>query len=186
MKTVLWFTAAYTVGLFAYGVAMDSPLTYVYTGITVLVIGFFLAIDRWAEFEVWVWWGISLVGLGNMLGGVLLVDGEPLYISAVFGDVRYDKVFHVLAAMVMFFVAWAAMKKFAGEIQHRGGLLLFTFLVVMGGGAVVEIAELIGGTIGDVNVGDYGNNALDMVANAVGALAGLLIVLWVERSPARN
>jgi len=55
MKSVLWFTAAYTVGLFAYGVAVDSPFTYVYTGINVLVIAVFLAIDRWAEFEVWVW-----------------------------------------------------------------------------------------------------------------------------------
>jgi len=186
MKTVLWFTAAYTVVLFAYGVAIDSPLTYVYTGINVLVIGVFLAIHRWAEFEVWVWWGISLVGLGNMLGGVLLVDGEPLYVAAVVGDVRYDKVFHALAGMVFFFVAWVAMKKFAGDSPHRGGLLMFTFLVVMGGGAVVEIAELIGSSIFGTNVGDYGNNALDLVANAVGALAGLLIVLWVERESVRD
>ena len=184
MKSVLWFTAAYTVGLFAYGVAVDSPLAYVYTGINVLVIAVFLAIDRWAEFEVWVWWGISLVGLGNMLGGVVLVDGEPLYLAVVVGDIRYDKVFHALAGMVFFFVAWEAMKKFAGENPHRGGLLMFTFLVVMGGGAVVEIAELIGSTVFGTNVGDYGNNALDLVANAVGALIGLLVVLWLERDRA--
>jgi hypothetical protein len=186
MKSVLWFTAAYTVGLFVYGVIVDSPLTFVYTGINVLVIGVFLAIDQWAEFDVWVWWGISLVGLGNMLGGVWLVDGEPLYIAAVLGEMRYDKVFHALAGMVFFFVAWDAMKKFAGENPHRGGLLMFTFLVVMGGGAVVEIAELVGSTIFGTNVGDYGNNALDLGANAVGALVGLVVVLWLERDRARD
>jgi hypothetical protein len=53
---------------------------------------------------------------------------------------------------------------------------LLTWLVVMGGGAVVEIAELIGSTIGGVNVGDYANNALDLAANAVGAAAGVAVV----------
>jgi len=121
-----------------------------------------------------------------MLGGVLLVNGEPLYIAAVLGDMRYDKVFHAVAGMVFFFVAWDAMKKFAGENPHRGGLLMFTFLVVMGGGAVVEIAELIGSSVFGTNVGDYGNNALDLVANAVGGLVGLVIVLWLERDRARD
>jgi hypothetical protein len=64
---------------------------------------------------------------------------------------------------------------------HRGGLLLWTWLVVMGGGAVVEIAELIGSALSDVDVGDYGNNALDLVANGLGALVGVGFVLWYER-----
>jgi hypothetical protein len=55
-------------------------------------------------------------------------------------------------------------------------MLVMAFLLVMGGGAVVEIAELIGSALSDVSVGDYGNNALDLVANAIGALAGLTII----------
>jgi len=50
----------------------------------------------------------------------------------------------------------------------------------MGGGAAVEIAELIGSTLSDVSVGDYGNNALDLVANAVGATVGISLVWWYE------
>lgn len=59
--------------------------------------------------------------------------------------------------------------------------LLLTWLVVMGGGAVVEIAELIGSTMSGVSVGDYANNALDLVANATGATVGVGLVLWFER-----
>ena len=83
---------------------------------------------------------------------------------------------HAVAAFVFAFVAWHILKTFAGEGYHRGGMLVMAFLVVMGGGAVVEIAELIGSTMSNVSVGDYGNNALDLVANAIGALLGLIII----------
>jgi hypothetical protein len=180
MRWVLLFTAGYMVGLFIYGHSVDSPLTDVYTGINLLLLVLFAIIYRWARFPTPVLWGIALIGLGNMLGGVLLIDGQPLYMAEFIGPIRYDKFFHATAAMVGAFIAWSAMERWAGEGYHYGGLLFFTFLVTMGGGAVVEIAEFIGSTLGDVNVGDYGNNALDLVANAVGALAGMLVLLGIR------
>lgn len=176
MKAVLRFTALYAAVLFAYGVAVDSPLTYLYTGITALIIATFLVFHHWVRFPLSVWWGISLIGLVNMIGGVGLVDGEPVYIAGFVGPIPFDKFFHMAAAFVLAFVAWHVLKSFAGEGYHRGGMLVMAFLVVMGGGAVVEIAELIGSALSDVSVGDYGNNALDLVANAIGALAGLIII----------
>ena len=180
MRAALLFTAAYTVALFVYGQAVDSPLTNVYTGINLLLLAFFWLIHRWARFPASIWWGIALVGLGNMLGGVLLVDGEPLYMAQILGPLRYDKLFHASAAFVCFFVAWVAVQRWAGEGGNRGGLLFIAVLATMGGGAAVEIAELIGASVSDVNVGDYANNALDLVANTVGALlaAAVVVVSW--------
>jgi hypothetical protein len=116
-----------------------------------------------------------------MLGGVWLVEGQPLYMAEVLGPMRYDKVFHAVASGAMVIVAWEAMKRWTGGVHHLGGMLLLTWLVVMGGGAVVEIAELIGSTMSEVSVGDYANNALDIVANGVGAAAGIAVVWWFER-----
>lgn len=178
MRWVLLFTAGYMVALFIYGLSVDSPLTNIYTGINLLLIGVFALIHRWARFPTPVLWGVSLVGLGNMLGGVLLIDGRSLYMAEVIGPIRYDKFFHATAALVLFFVAWSATERWAGDGYHFGGMVLFTFLVTMGGGAVVEIAELIGSTLSDVSVGDYANNAFDLVANAVGALLGVAILVW--------
>jgi hypothetical protein len=176
MRAALLFIAAYTVALFVYGQAVDSPLTNVYTGITLLLLAFFVIVHRWARFPDGIWWAIALVGLGNMLGGVVLVGGEPLYMAPI-GPVHYDKLFHAAAAFACFFVAWVAIQRWAGEGPHRGGLLFIAVLATMGGGAAVEIAELIGASVGDVNVGDYLNNALDLVANAVGALLAALLVI---------
>jgi hypothetical protein len=180
MRSVLIFTITYTVALFVYGQVVESPLTNLYTGINIGLFMLFALLHGWARWPVHALWAVSLVGLGNMAGGVLLVDGVPLYTAALIGDLRYDKIFHVLAAAALTIVAWEAMKRWAGVGYHRGGLLLYTWLVVMGGGAVVEIAELIGSTMSNVSVGDYGNNALDLVANALGATVGIALVWWYE------
>ncbi|MEA1903037.1 MAG: hypothetical protein U9N56_05860 [Actinomycetota bacterium] len=186
MRTVVVFTIVYTIGLFAYGQAVESALTNLYTGINVGLFILFAILNRWAKWPAHALWAMSLIGLGNMAGGVLLVGGQPLYIAEVLGPIRYDKVFHAVAAAGFVVIAWEAMKKWAGEGYHEGGLMMLTWLVVMGGGAVVEIAELIGSVLSEVSVGDYGNNALDLVANGVGAVVGIALVWWYEQRQKRS
>ncbi|MCI0424368.1 MAG: hypothetical protein L0Z47_00770 [Actinobacteria bacterium] len=181
MIAVLGFTLAYTAALFVYGQAVESPLTTLYTEVNVGLLVLFGVLNNWARWPLRALWAVSLVGLGNMVGGVLLVSDQPLYMTAVAGPVLYDKVFHAVAAAAMTVIAWEAMKRWAGTGGHYGGTLLLTWLVVMGGGAVVEIAEFIGSNLGDVSVGDYTNNALDLVANAIGATVGLALLVWWER-----
>lgn len=175
------FIVGYTIVLFVYGLTVDSPLTSLYTGITVGLLVLFAVIHRWARWPPHALWAASLVGLGNMLGGVVLVGGRPLYMADVLGPIGFDWVFHFFAAAGLTVIAWEAMKRWIGIGYHRGGILLTTWLVVMGGGAVVEIAELIGSQLSDVSVGDYLNNALDLVANALGSAAALPLVLWYDR-----
>jgi hypothetical protein len=182
MGLVVGLTAGYTVVLLVYGLAIGSPLALLYAGINIGLFILFGVLNIWARWPVHALWAVALVGLGNMLGGVLLVDGDALYMAEVLGQVRYDKVFHVVAAGAMVIIAWEAMKQWSGGIHHFAGQLLLTWLVVMGGGAVVEIAELIGSTLSDVSVGDYANNATDLVANGLGAMVGVVVVWWLERA----
>lgn len=183
MRSVIVFTVVYTVALLVYGLSVASPLTMLYTGINIGLFVLFGVLHIWARWPLHALWAVSLVGLGNMLGGVLLIGGEPLYTADLVGTLRYDKVFHAVAGGAMVVIAWEALKRWSGGIHHLGGQLLLTWLVVMGGGAVVEIAELIGSSMSDVSVGDYANNALDLVANATGAAVGIVLVWWMERSP---
>ncbi|HUG08653.1 MAG TPA: hypothetical protein VMP13_07145 [Acidimicrobiia bacterium] len=93
-RTVIVLTVLYTTALFAYGVSIDSPFTNTYTGINFGLFVLFAVLHRWTRWPVHALWAASLVGLGNMLGGVLLVDGKALYMAEVLGPMRYDKVFH--------------------------------------------------------------------------------------------
>ena len=188
MALVISFTAAYTLVLFAFGLAIDSPLTQLYTGINLGLFILFAVLHRWARWSLQALWALSLVGLGNMIGGVFLVEGVPLYTAKFIGPLRYDKFFHAVASGAMVVLAWEAMIRWAGDGFNRTMMLfVMTFLVVMGGGAVVEIAELIGSSVSDVSVGDYANNALDLVANAVGALIVIGVIWKTDRwiSPRR-
>jgi len=184
MRGVVAFTALYTVVLCVCGLSMESELTLLYTGINIGLFILFGVLHVWVRWPVHALWAVSIVGLGNMLGGVLLVEGDALYMAEVLGPIPYDKLFHAVAAAAMVVIAWEAMKRWSDGVHHLGGQLLLTWLVVMGGGAVVEIAELIGATLSDVSVGDYANNALDLVANAVGATVGVAVAWWMERQQA--
>jgi hypothetical protein len=180
MIAVLVFIAAYTVGFTVYGVAIDSPLTFVYLGITLLLVATFGVFHFYTRFPLALLWVMALVGLVNTMGGVILTDGHPLYTGGKVGPVPFDKFFHALAAFALAFIAWHVMERFGGEGCNRVGMVVLNFLVVMGGGAVVEIAELIGTALSNVSVGDYGNNALDLVANALGAALGCT---WIYLQP---
>lgn len=181
MRAVVIFTVVYTVGFWIYGQVVGSPLANLYTGITVGLFVLFAVLNRWARWPLHALWAMSLVGLFNVLGGVLLVEGVPLYTADLIGNLRYDKVFHAAAATAFTIVAWEAMKRWSGEGYQQGPMLMMTWLVVMGGGAVVEIAELIGSLLSNVSVGDYANNALDLVANALGGAVGIAMVWRWER-----
>lgn len=177
MRTVVIFTIFYTVVLVAYGYSVDSPLTNVYLGINLLLFVLFGVLHKWAQWPLHALWTVSLIGLGNILGGVLLIDGRPLYEAEIIGSIKYDKIFHAIGGGGFVVIAWEGLKNVIGVGYHLGGMMITTFLIVLGGGAVVEIAELIGSSMSDVSVGDYGNNALDLVANTVGA-AVVLAFVW--------
>ncbi|HEY7704488.1 MAG TPA: hypothetical protein VID03_06610 [Acidimicrobiia bacterium] len=179
MGALLGFIAIYTIGLFAYGQAVGSPLTNLYTIINVVLFGVFWLLHRSVRFPLPVLWGLALVGLGNMLGGVLLVDGNPLYLTPVLGSMRYDKIFHAAASAIGVWACWVALRSWAGSEPNRSGLMIASLLMVMGAGAFVELAEFAGTAVNpDVNVGDYGNNMLDIVANLVGGLVGLTVIAF--------
>jgi len=112
----------------------------------------------------------------HFCGGLVRLDGQRLYDHYFFG-VRYDKYVHLInAAFVTAFVARV--------YRSRGGALdgfgrFFVLLIVLGLGAIIEIAEyLVMLTIKNNGVGGYDNNMQDLIANLCG---GLLVASTVDR-----
>jgi hypothetical protein len=121
MKAVLAAILVSVAILFVYGLTVGSPATTTYVFITVVLVVVLWLIHRSAAFPLPVLWGLAAVGVGNMLGGVLLIGGAA--------------------------------------------------------GAVVEMVEFAGVNVfPETNVGDYGNNMLDLVANFVGAAAAAFLL----------
>lgn len=167
----------------AYGELVDSPFTWIYVAITVvlaLVIGL---IHRAVRFPPRVLWGLVGAAAGNLAGGILLVSGQPLYVYDLVGGMRYDKPYHFVATGV---AAWAAYEVLAARMPGatRLGVGFLAVMVAAGAGALVEIVEYAGTIVIDnANVGDYDNNMLDLVANLLGAvLAAWITALRIDPS----
>ncbi len=159
-----------------YGVAVDSPFVAYYVPITVVVTGLVVLVHRSVGFSPQVMWGLAGVAVGNLAGGVFLVDGQPLYVLKILGDVRYDKPFHAAATGVAAWASLEAISRWTG--RSKGPSLGFAaLLMAIGVGSLVEIVEYAGSVIfHSTNVGDYGNNMLDLVANLVGAAVAVGVV----------
>lgn len=176
MRVPLTTLAAVTVGFWIYGIATDSPFVWYYVPITAVVTGVLFGLHRSFRFSIGVIWGLVMVGIGNLAGGVLMVGDEPLYQLVVLGDIRYDKPFHALATGV---AGWASYELISawGTRRRSHGQAFGAVLMACGAGSLVEIVEFIGSRIFEsTSVGDYDNNMLDLVANLVGALVAVLVV----------
>lgn len=166
------------VGVAVYGSVTGSPFTWFYVPITAVLAGLLALVDRSARFSTPVLAALVAIALGNLAGGVLLVGGEPLYLLELVGPVRYDKVFHAVATGVAAWACWDALTTWAGTSSSAGGLAAAAFLMACGTGALVEVVEFIGTSVfANTNVGDYGDNMLDLLANAGGA-ALVSLLLW--------
>lgn len=181
MKAVLAVVLASVAVLYLYGRAVDSPATTTYVCITLVLVAVLWWIHRTAAFPIPVLWGLAAVGVGNMLGGVLLINGNTLYLTQIIGPFRYDKIFHTAACGVAAWASWHAVGRWSGDSMGPGPRRLVAILMAAGAGAVVEMVEFTGVNVfPETNVGDYGNNMLDLVANLTGAVA---IAAILGRSP---
>jgi hypothetical protein len=121
--------------------------------------------------------GLVIVGLLNLLGGLVFVDGIRLY-DVYFGIIKLDMIIHAFGAFVgtltLYYVLERGFKKASWRV-----LLLLTGLCVMGIGALFEVLELAGLVfLGNQGVGDYFNNAIDLLTNLIGILAGSVLIIF--------
>ncbi len=177
MRRVLAVLAAAVVGFLIYGISVDSSSVTYYVPITVILAGVIALFHRSTDFSAAVLWGLTGVAIGNIAGGVLLINGAPLYELPVLGSIGYDKVFHSVATGV---VAWASLEALVSWDLRRTPVLAFSAAVTaIGAGALVEVVEYIGSLIiENDSVGGYTNNMQDLIANTAGSVIG---AAWAYR-----
>lgn len=165
-------TAAFT----AYGVVVDSPFVWIYVSITVVLGVAVFGIHRSVSLSPRSLWLLVAIAVGNLAGGILLVDGQPLYVKHLVGDIRYDKPFHTLATGIAAWVAYDVISRWAQGRASRPAVAVATVFVAAGLGAFVEMVEYVGSVvIANANVGDYGDTMLDLVVNAFGAVIAVIV-----------
>jgi len=174
-------------------------LYYIFSGnyeflIYIASIGILIALlmwsDRYVEYSLLGTWGFAIWNLGHMLGGSLMINGKTLYatilipiIDAPYNVLKYDQLMHAFCyfvfAILMYSVVVYLLRSTGGKRQPKNWLLaLIVILAATGIGALNEIIEF-GITIFNPSsgVGDYINNAQDLVFNLIGAIIGAWVAV---------
>ncbi len=161
-----------------------------------ILIWIVLKTDRIFNYPSLAKWGFMVWMLMHMAGGSLYFGGTRLYeliliniIGEPFNILRYDQVVHAFCYFVMGLLAYSVViylakpnPKQKTSKTSNAVIYIVAFLTAIGIGALNEIIEF--STVaffGSTGVGNYYNNALDLVFNAIGAIVALIIAGRIKR-----
>lgn len=159
-----------------------SYLIFLSCVITVIVVS-----HRRVRYSNVVLWGLTTWALLHLMGGGIYVNGQKLYglilIPFTTSVLRYDQVVHTIgfgvATVLLYEVLQGALTR---PTQKWVAISIVTVLAGAGLGAFNEMLEFfITLAVPDSAVGGYLNTSIDLVANFVGALGGLVFIFQRER-----
>lgn len=155
---------------------------------TILIFGLFLFVVSYyhrLKLTETLLLGIAVHWLLHFMGGALRIGATRLYdFWFIPGYLKYDNIVHAFGIVVLTFIAYNLLRPHF-KLKDRVSLLHFSvllFFVVMGIGALSELFEL--GAVLWFNaadtVGDYFNNAFDLLYNAIGAVFACILISRYE------
>jgi hypothetical protein len=170
------FTAAYMAAAAGLSVAGGSWEFAFYIAVMLALIGVVAALHWRVRLSLGVLWCLSVWGLMHMAGGLVPVEGVGVLYSLwlIPGWLRYDQLVHAYGFGVATVVCWEAVRarlRALGDARPTAGVVALCVLGAMGLGALNEVVEFAATEMmRETNVGDYRNNAKDLVFNAIGAV----------------
>lgn len=162
-------------------------LTYTFTiGILIYVL---IKMDKKFYFSQIAKWGFSVWLLLHFLGGSIRIESVKLYDSIlidIVGDplyiFRYDQFMHFFCYLVFAFFIYSIITPYLKNKVNKWTLFLIAVLVGEGVGGINEVIELSTVVfLHSTGVGNYFNNALDLVFNLIGAMVGTWIAIKTDR-----
>lgn len=136
-------------------------------------------------------WGLTVWAILHMAGGGIFIKGVKLYeimllpiVQAPYYIFKYDQFVHMVGFGIATFAMYYLIKPFLKEdLEKWTALSIVIIMAGLGVGALNEIIEFFATVIlPKTGVGGYENTALDLVANFIGAVAAMAIILVRERT----
>ena len=164
---------------------MKKNYEFFYSAVLMLITTIFLIVIyreklRFSEITIA---GLSLVGFLGLVAGYVYINGVRLMdLGLINGIVKYDNVLHFFMVLVVFFGAYDILKPHLDrKLKNNFMFFLILILIANGVGALIEVFEFgIVLVFPGSGVGDYFNNAIDLVCNLLGSIVGCVII-WIKQ-----
>jgi len=135
-------------------------------------------------------WGLSLWGFLHMTGGGIKVGGKIVYelilvdINKSYGIFRYDQFVHIVGFAVATLLMYHLIKPLLKDnIEKWTALSIVIIMAGLGVGALNEIIEFAATVlVPETGVGGYINTSLDLVADLIGAIIAMAIIIRKEKT----
>jgi hypothetical protein len=170
--------------LFLIFAIITKNLEFIYYDILLLfLVSIVYLIHRKIRMHLTVFISLCLVLLLHAAGGVIEIGGIRLY-DFMMGAIKFDNIVHFLSSFVVVFITYNIIYNYIKKDRKQYISHLFFILIFMsvGFGALTEIIELMAVVFFNAaeGVGGYFNNALDLVVNLFGAVAGSVVVIYLH------
>ncbi|MGC9450149.1 MAG: DUF2238 domain-containing protein [Oceanipulchritudo sp.] len=187
-KGLILFTLGYLVVAGFFYVSRGNFEFIAYLGVTLGIGLLILATARKSGLDHLVLWLLSFWGLLHMMGGLVPVGDTVLYGWRIVpildrgGDfyiLKMDQVVHFYGFMAAAVAMHQLIARRSLRGTHPGMLIFFAVAGSLGLSAVNEIIEFLAYVnLEETGVGDLYNMGLDLIFNALGAVAG---AFWQQR-----
>ncbi len=135
-------------------------------------------------------WAFLIWILMHILGGLLIIGDGVLYskmliqiVGEPYNILKFDQIAHVYCYTVVALLLWPVLNHIANPGKGHKTLVFITVLASMGVGGLNEIVEFSATVlVPETNVGSYENNAIDIVANLLGAVLAIPFLKPISRT----
>lgn len=161
-----------------------------YVGVIVFFLLLIVSTNHIINYPQIVLWGLTIWAILHMSGGSLYVGerrlyelmlmqlvGEPYYIF------KYDQFVHIIgfgvATLAMYYLLKPLLK---GDHNKWISLSIIVVMAGLGVGALNEIIEFMATVVmPQTGVGGYINTSLDLVADLIGAMGAIVVIVLKEK-----
>lgn len=179
---MFWFTVGYML-FFTVTAVQNGNYEFLYYSIIMSFILLLVVLyHQHFELPLPVMFGLTATTALHIFGGNVYIEGIRLYDVWLWDSIfRYDNLVHLVSTFVATFLAYNLLYPYLDHKVKQNLWVLSILLVLLasGLGALNEIMEL-GAVIylgAAQQVGDYMNNAFDLVFNLIGAVAACFFIV---------
>ena len=178
-KIVIFFMYFYLIFFAILSFTRDNTEFPYYAVILLICLIILEALHNRLRFPVFVLVIFAIYGLLHFIGGLFTYNGTLIY-ELHFFIFGYDNFIHAMTSFILSFFGYSFLEPSLNNKVKKNrfyfGFLIF--IVAFGLASLGEIVELIGVVFLNAStVGDYLNNAVDILFNGIGALVGALILV---------
>ncbi len=158
----------------------------IYVGVIIFFLFLILLSHKKITYTDATLWGLTIWSILHMAGGGIYIEGVRLYeimllpILESYPVLRYDQFVHIFGFGASTLVMYCLLQPYLkAKIIGFTALSIVIVMAGLGVGAWNEIVEFfVAEIVAASGVGGYLNTSLDLVADLIGAILGLIYIRW--------